>query len=69
MAANCSNELSQKENSQRLVPSDRTSCLLHHDAILLICVSQEETKFYFIQLFNAVKYLHEQDVAHRDLKV
>ena len=31
--------------------------------------SEPETKFFFRQLFLAVKYLHEHGVVHRDLKV
>eukprot|EP00042_Codosiga_hollandica_P052729 m.675365 g.675365 ORF g.675365 m.675365 type:complete len:354 (+) comp58552_c2_seq23:515-1576(+) len=30
--------------------------------------SEDETKFIFHQLFNAVKYLHDHAIIHRDLK-
>eukprot|EP00051_Salpingoeca_urceolata_P006284 m.83313 g.83313 ORF g.83313 m.83313 type:complete len:484 (+) comp14762_c0_seq2:55-1506(+) len=30
--------------------------------------SEEQTRYYFFQLFFAVQYLHSHDVAHRDLK-
>lgn len=31
--------------------------------------SERITRYYFLQLMNALKFLHENDVVHRDLKV
>lgn len=31
-------------------------------------LSVQNSKFYFIQLCYAVKYLHDRNVSHRDIK-
>lgn len=31
--------------------------------------SEEMTKFYAIQIIDAIRYLHENDIVHRDLKL
>lgn len=34
-----------------------------------LCMDEDEARYYFLQLLNAIEYCHKNHVAHRDLKL